>query len=366
MAHPFELGQDELAEQLESMVQITISDLKSEFLELPKGEGFMEYPDFRDAFEDLKRHASNFTDFTVATVHDAVRANSRVLVVLRTILGMTAPEWAELAQNELETQISQTAARSLDRSCRNDPAYVRTVEERYARRVENAARNAKEAPQLPKSLEQIDALIEFSVKKIVEGAPPTSEEILHRLDKFDTADGLESVRHATSEGVPYAAVLYERYLGRPFAGHRDAISELIGEVMENAVEDRLRAAGITYRKTKRAERIPGYDQAPDFCIPDELSPIVVIEAKIASDDGTARDKVTRIKNLVTQRDKHVNDGDFRPYQVVACIDGRGFRQRTEDMRQLLVAVEGKVFTSATLDQFIEHTKLAELRTLFSS
>src|SRR6185312_8395715 len=120
-----------------------------------------------------------------------------------------------------------------------------------------------------------------------------------------------------------------RYLGRPFAGHRDAVSGLVGEVMENAIEDRLRAHGITYRKTKREERIPGFGQAPDFCVPDEISPAVVIEAKITSDDGTARDKVARIKVLATQRDRHIESGKV-PYEVVACIDGRGFRQRRED------------------------------------
>ncbi len=30
-------------------------------------------------------------------------------------------------------------------------------------------------------------------------------------------------------GVPYAMMLYERFLGRPFAGHRDLVSELVGE-----------------------------------------------------------------------------------------------------------------------------------------
>ena len=42
------------------------------------------------------------------------------------------------------------------------------------------------------------------------------------------------------------------------------MSELVGEVMENAVEGRLARAQITYRPTKRAERIPGFKQAPDF------------------------------------------------------------------------------------------------------
>ncbi len=131
--------------------------------------------------------------------------------------------------------------------------------------------------------------------------------------------------------------------------------------MENAVEDQLRHAGITYRKTKRAERLPGFGQAPDFCIPDEVAPVVIIEAKITSDDGTARDKVTRIKELETQRNQHIASGRAR-YEVVACIDGRGFRERREDMRQMLLRLDGKVFTTASLDQLVIHTRLKEFVT----
>ncbi len=129
--------------------------------------------------------------------------------------------------------------------------------------------------------------------------------------------------------------------------------------MESAIKDRLRQAWITARKTKRTDRIPGFDQAPDFYIPDEISPIVIIETKITSVDGTASDKATRIKNLVIQRDRHVAQGRFRPYEVVACIDGRGFRERREDMRLMLLALDGKVFTTATLDQLIPHTQLRQ-------
>jgi hypothetical protein len=362
MTHPFELDQEQLTRHLDDMVRITISDLESEFLGLPKGEGFIEYADFRDGLEILKRHTDNFTEFTISTVGEAVRVNSRVLVVLRTILGMTPPEWSDLARTELGLEVGQTPARNLDRNCRSDPNYLRRVEERHNQKCAKAASKGNPATLRPKSLDRADALIAIAVNKITEGAPSITGGLIHRLDKFDTAHGLESVRHAANEGVPYAVVLYERYLGRPFAGHRDAVSELVGEVMENAVEERLRVAGITYRKTKRAERIPGYEQAPDFCIPDGVSPVVVIEAKITSDDGTARDKVTRIKNLATQRSKQVAEQGFRPYQVVACIDGRGFRVRSEDMRQLLVAAEGKVFTTATLDQLIDNTRLKELST----
>jgi hypothetical protein len=325
------------------------------------GKCFPKYIDFRDAYEILKRTSKAFEDFSETTVNAALLENSRVLGVIRSILGMTALEWAELARSELGSDVTQGAARTLDRRCRDDPDYIRKVLSRYGDKVENAPNSGRNPPIRPKTMKRLDQLIRVAISYIVKGAPQHQEGFIHRLAKFDTQSGLESLRYATGENVPYAVLLYERYLGRPFAGHRDAVSELVGEVMENAVEERLRNAGVSYRKTGRAERIPGFGQAPDFCIPDEISPIAVIEAKITSDDGTARDKVARIKELETQRNEHVALG--RPsYEVIACIDGRGFRQRREDMRQLLLRLNGKVFTTATMDHLIPYTRIRELVT----
>jgi hypothetical protein len=195
-----------------------------------------------------------------------------------------------------------------------------------------------------------------------QGAPKAVDGYIHRMDRFDTSRGIDSLVYAAKENIPYAVLLYERYLGRPFAAHRDAVSELVGEVIENAIEDLLRKHGVTFRKTGRAERIPGFGQAPDFCVPDEVKPVIVIEAKITSDDGTARDKVARIKELETQRNQHVAEG-WIPYEVVACIDGRGFRERREDMRQLLLRLQGKVFTMASLNQILNHTRIREFVTI---
>jgi hypothetical protein len=186
--------------------------------------------------------------------------------------------------------------------------------------------------------------------------------MIHRLDKADTRAGLNNITHLATEGAPYAMLLYERFLGRPFAGHRDSVSELVGEVMENAVEDRLRKAGVSFRKTKRAERIEGFDQAPDFIIPDEWNPQVAIEAKITEDDGTARDKVTRIQHLAEiSNQRHLNGQPS--FQVIACIDGRGFGVRREDMRKLLAATHGKVFTLKTLDYLVASTDLQKFKSI---
>jgi len=350
--HPFELGPEELTERLEEMVQITISDLTSEFLLMPLGDSFIQYHDFSTAYEVLKRHTQGFFDFTEDAVQSALLEDSRVLCVVRAILGMTPPEWGELARVELASDITQGAARSLDRKCRENTQYVSSIKKRVS---SHGNKNHK-------SLHRIEALVQVAIQYLSQGVSGEVDGMVHRLAKFDTKEGIDSLRYASKENVPYAVLLYERYLGRPFAGHRDAVSELVGEVMENAVENILREAGVTYRKTGRAEKIPGFGQAPDFCIPDELSPVAVIEAKITSDDGTARDKVARIKELETQRNKHMDEG--RPiYDVIACIDGRGFRERREDMRQMLVRLNGKVFTTASLNHLTTCTRIKELVTV---
>ena len=82
----------------------------------------------------------------------------------------------------------------------------------------------------------------------------------------------------------------------------------------------------------------------------------MIEAKLTEDDGTARDKVARVQRLRTLRDEQGKD-----YDVIACIAGRGFKVRREDMRRLLEATSGKVFTLTTMHLLIEHTSIREYR-----
>ncbi|MHB1712895.1 MAG: hypothetical protein ACYCV7_16115, partial [Acidimicrobiales bacterium] len=149
------------------------------------------------------------------------------------------------------------------------------------------------------------------------GAVTVPDGLVHRLDKFDTVHGLVSVRHAAQEHVPYAVLLHERFLGRPYASHRDAVSELVGDVMESA-----------------------------------------IEAKITGDDGTARDKVARILRLAHMRDER-ETSDQTAYQVIACIDGRGFGVRQQDCRDLLRPTRGKVFSANTLGDLIAYSDLVD-------
>lgn len=319
------------------LVDEVFAELKSSFLELPRGEGFIDYATFERGYQALKRATGDFETVTRATVEASVAEAPISFIVFRSILGFTPPEWAYITSETTDVKVDQGAARMIDRSMRMQPLTPRPLKAILTD-------------------QRIRAMIEAGVKILVEGAKTTLPTLLHRLDKADTREGIKSVEAAADLGLPYAVVLYERFLGRPFASHRDSVSELVGEVVEAAVKDVLTAGKVSFRETKRAERITGFDQAPDFIIPDEFSPAALIEAKLTEDDGTARDKVARVQRLRTLRDQA-----GQTYDVIACIAGRGFKVRREDMRRLLQATDGKVFTLTTMHLLIDQTRIREYR-----
>ncbi len=340
MKYPFEVPYSELQTDLDTYITTVFSLLQSEFLLMLKGERFVEYPAFEAGYEALKKATNEFQTVSLPNVLNAFDQNPLVLVVIRAMLGFTPSELAYMASRKTATEISQGFARNIDRT-------IRMRKFNYSR-----ASNILRA--------RIEALLQTACNLLVEGAPKAEATKLHRLNKADTFEGLNSIRALARMGVPYAMVLYERFLGRPFAGHRDSVSELVGDSLESAIEDVLVKAGVSFRKTKRAERIQGFDQAPDFIIPSEFNPQVVIEAKLTEDDGTARDKVTRVQHL---SEIGSGRGEVAGFEVVVCIGGRGFGVRREDMKKLLLATRGKVFTVQTLDKLVANTKIREFSSL---
>lgn len=78
------------------------------------------------------------------------------------------------------------------------------------------------------------------------------------------------------------------------------------------------------------------------------------------DDGTARDKVTRVQHLGTLSTLD-RPADQLRLEVVACIAGPGLGVRREDMKKLLLSTRDKVFTLQNMRQLVEHTRLADFR-----
>lgn len=338
MRFPFEADSREIEANLDEFVTAVFSCLESEFLVLPKGDGFVEYPVFEQGYEALKAETRGFTELNTDTVLAVVLRQPVVLLVLRTMLGFTPPEWAYVASQGGKVEVPQGAVRTLDRRIRQTPLRPLTATGITGKRIR--------------------ALVAAACQLLNQGTPELPVDQLHRLDKADTRGGPSALRSLAVLGVPYAMLLYERFLGRPFAGHRDSVSELVGGALESAIESELVKAGVSFRKTKRAERLEGFDQAPDFIVPSEYNPRAIIEAKLTEDDGTARDKVTRVQHLGELASAGMPAGQRR-YEVIACIAGRGFGVRRQDMGKLILATRGKVFTLPTLDRLVACTALKE-------
>ena len=337
---PFEVPLETILQDPDPYVDAIFSCLESEFLVLPKGAGFVEYPAFERGYEALKAATKGFSQLDPDTIFPVTISEPIAIVVLRSMLGFTPPEWGYVTTQRTGVSVTQGFVRSLDRKVRMAP---------------ETQLNTNGVTK-----ERLKAMVQTACQLLSTGVPEVNDDQLHRLNKADTKYGLEGIRNLAGMGAPYAMLLYERFLGRPFAGHRDSVSELIGDSLESAIEEVLAEAGISFRKTKRAERIEGFDQTPDFIIPSEFNPQVIIEAKITEDDGTARDKVTRIQHLgelsLAGRSK-----DNPKYEVIACVGGRGFGVRREDMKKMILATRGKVFTAKTLNQLIECTRLREFK-----
>ena len=91
---------------------------------------------------------------------------------------------------------------------------------------------------------RLQAMVRTANELLLAGVPEgTSDKVVHRLGKIDTEHGKDSLKASAQLGIPYAALLYERFLGRPFAGHRDSVSELVGDALESAIERQLHPLG---------------------------------------------------------------------------------------------------------------------------
>ncbi|MCH8859299.1 MAG: hypothetical protein IID54_06955, partial [Proteobacteria bacterium] len=76
---------------------------------MPKGTGFVEYPAFEHGYEALKRVTGNFRDLSPEPVIEAVYEVPIALIVLRTMLGFSPPEWAYVTSQRTDVQVSQGA-----------------------------------------------------------------------------------------------------------------------------------------------------------------------------------------------------------------------------------------------------------------
>jgi len=208
MPFPFEVPFPQVQANLDSFVDEVFGALQSEFLYLPKGAGFVEYPTFSKGYEELKSVTKDFRDLSPDLLIHTIYQTPISFIVLRAILGFTPSEWAYITTQRSNVEVSQGAARTLDRRIRMAPT------------TPLVSSNGTTDNRLR-------AMVVTACELLTEGPPVVPSDKLYRLDKADTKNGIASLQSLADLGVPYAMLLYERFLGRPFAGHRDSVSELV-------------------------------------------------------------------------------------------------------------------------------------------
>jgi len=323
--------------------EAVLDTLQSFFIEMPRGSSFCKRDDFARGYKAFRKATRNGADLSGEAVLEAIAQDPRAWVVLRSIVGLSPGEAAWVAIEEAQAHgtflaVKQADARELDAAARRGEQLV--FGEHEARRAYQRKRD-----------ELVRSIVPLLADILRRPCPPVPEDKVHRFDKIDTKDGQASVQQLIKRGtVPYSELLYERMLGRPYASHRDSVSDIVGKLIENAVQELLDEHHIDGRATRYREVVPGFKQAPDFLIPsDPKLTKVIIEAKLTEDDGTARDKAARVQALRSYEDKRRKD---KRRQILTVIDGRGFSHRPSDLQRIMEACDGQVYTLAQLPKLV--------------
>ena len=329
----------ERAEAGDLLVKGFAAHVRPSFHLIPKGDSMAAEASFADAYAALADGTENFSRPDTESLAAILRRTPAALAPLRMIVGLTYNELAvAIKLTNPDAQISGEAIKKLERN----PA-----PEQASQRHDQIVTNIAQA-------------VTATMNRRILVVPPSAATYFHsKLDKRDTREGWSSVRD-DSAGVPYSALLYQRYVGGVWRQVQDAYSEVKGDaILEYPLRDLLNEHHIPYHHTRpgasgareTAERY-GMSPGPDFVIPAE-APTLVIESKVGEDGGTVRDKAARIKGMTSAaRDRGLT--------ACAVVDGKGWTERAAALLEVVVATQGRTYTLSTLDQILQLPEITAL------
>ncbi|MXW94822.1 MAG: hypothetical protein F4110_04720 [Acidimicrobiaceae bacterium] len=332
-------SESERAEAADALVEGFLNHLRPSFHLIPKGDSMADEESFNNAYAALAAGTGNFSRPDSQSLATVLQRTPAALAPLRMVVGLTHNELAvAIKLTDQDARVSGEALKKFERN--PPPSPVSARHKRLAVSIANAATAA--------------------MSRRILTVPPNAAVYFHsKLDKRDTREGWSSVQ-SDAGGVPYSALLYQRYVGGVWRQVQDAYSEVKGDaILEYPLRDMLNEHHIPHHHTRpgpsgaqeTAERY-GISPGPDFVIPDE-APTVVVESKVGEDGGTVRDKADRIKSMTRA-------ADARGLRACAVVDGKGWTERTSALLEVIVATQGRTYTLSTLSQLLH---LAEIRAL---
>ncbi len=308
------------------------------FQYIPRGGSMASEDEFDTAYAELAARTDEFRDVSSQSLALVLTSSPATLAPLRMILGLT--------HNELAWSMKQ----------------VRPASKTSGGTLKNFERNpSRPSDARAEMIETIVAAVLAVVDRSILQIPETARKHFHsKLDKRDTRGGWRTVAE-DARGVPYSALLYQRYVGGVWRQIQDAYSEVKGDrLLEQPIADLFEAndiaylrAGVGARGATATAELLGLSPGPDFALPQD-SPTVVIESKVAEDGGTARDKASRIINLARAAEE-------RGLLACAVIDGRGWSERANALADVVIATQGRTYSLATLHQLLDIPDIDSLR-----
>jgi hypothetical protein len=318
-----------------------LSATQPSFHLIPRGDAMAPEGEFARAYEVLEEATHGFVDVSNVTLASALSRDPGTLAPLRMILGFTHSELA-------------LAVGLLDPTQKISGGRLKTFERQEPPKTASAARRAL--------IDALAATVIALMERTILAVPDTSTDVFHsKLDKRDTRRGWEGVARDAREGVPYAALLYQRYVGGVWRQVQDAYSEAKGDaLLERPLSALLDAEGISYHHSRtgasgaaETAQLFGIRPGPDFLLP-AAGPTVVIETKVGEDGGTVRDKAARIRALAQAAGE-------RGLVACAVVDGKGWRERPAALVDVVIATGGRTFTLNTLEHLLGVPEIAALR-----
>lgn len=320
------------------LIQSFLAATQPSFHLIPRGTAMFDEAIFTHAYSILSLHTKTFTEVTEATLVAALDADHATLAPLRMIAGLTHSELA-------------VALKLVDQTSTASSETLRKFERGHGT-------SRRQSTLLPIIAQTVLAVLGRTILTV----PPELAKVFHsKIERRDTKDGWNGVSRDAVQGVPYEALLYQRYIGGAWRQAQDAYSEVKGDNILELPLSRLlddyripyyRAASGATGARETVERF-GIEPGPDFVLPDE-SPTVVIECKVCEDGGTVRDKAERLHALAHAA---------RERGLIACavVDGKGWRERANSLADVIAAVDGRVYTLKTLPLLLEIPEIATLR-----
>lgn len=193
---------------------------------IPKGDAMATEAAFDDAYRQLAMYTNDFTRVSASTLTAALTQAPETLAPLRMILGFTYTElaWAM----KLTRPGSRTSGGTL-KTFERTPGPEKTP--------------AKRAEMISTVVDAVFAVMDRSILQVPESARASFHS---KLDKRDTLQGWNTVA-ASAGGVPYSALLYQRYVGGVWRQVQDAYSEVKGDnLLEQPIADLFDDHNVPY------------------------------------------------------------------------------------------------------------------------